>query len=248
MCPHINTYFARLIPKNLIFDTIWNVIFIGNPRCSLLVLGKAYVLLLFSCSVLSSSLWPYEVQHISLPCPPLSPGVCSNSGPLNQWCHPTVSSSVVRFSPCHQSFPASRSFPASQFFTSGGQSIGASASASVLPTNIQGWFPLGLICLISLIYQSLFCVSNIVHLSSHWKAISFHLWWAYIVVIRFIALLKNFISNWFLYIVDQFSIYFISLLFVFVFLFLLLGLNYSFSIFLRLRSWFEVFLIFSYMH
>ena len=152
MCPHINTYFAKLIPNNFIFDDIVNDIFIWNPRCSLLVLGKAYVLLLFCCSVLSNSLWPYELQHISLPCPPLFPGVCSKSGPLNQRCHPTISSSVVCFSSCRQSFPESGSFPVSQFFTSGGQSIGASASASVLPTNTQGWFPLGLTGLISLLY------------------------------------------------------------------------------------------------
>ena len=72
-----------------------------------------------------------------------TPGVCSNSGPLNQWCYPTVSSSVVPFSSCLQYFPASGSFPRSQFFASGGQSIGVSASASVLPMNIQDWSPLG---------------------------------------------------------------------------------------------------------
>ena len=84
-----------------------------------------------------------------LPCPTLSPGICSNSFPLSRWCHPTVSSSVTLFS-CLQSFPASGSFPVSQFFTLGGQSIGASASASVLPVNIQDWFPSGLTGLISL--------------------------------------------------------------------------------------------------
>ena len=80
----------------------------------------------------------------------LSPGVCSNSGPLSRWCHPTVSSSVTPFSSCPLSFPASGSFPMSQLFTSGGQSTGALSSASVLPMNIQGWFPLGLTGLISL--------------------------------------------------------------------------------------------------
>ena len=79
-----------------------------------------------------------------------TPRACSNSSPLSQWCHPTISSSVVPFSSCPQSFPASGSFPISQFFTSGGQSIGVSASASVLPMNIQDWFPLGLTGLISL--------------------------------------------------------------------------------------------------
>ena len=90
-----------------------------------------------------------------LPCPSPSPGVCSNSGPLSRWCHPTISSSVVPFSSCLQSLPASGSFPMSQFFTSGGQSIGTLTSASVLPVNIQGWFPSGLTCLISLLFKGL---------------------------------------------------------------------------------------------
>ena len=99
---------------------------------------------------MSDSLQAHRLQHARLPCPSLSPGVCSNSCPWSHWCHPTISSSVVPFSSCLQSFPAPGSFPMSQLFTSGGQSIGASASASVLPVNIQGWFPLGLIGLISL--------------------------------------------------------------------------------------------------
>ena len=90
------------------------------------------------------------LQHIRLLCPPLSPGVCSNSCPLGQWCHPTNSSFAAPFSFCLQSFPASGSFPMSQLFALGSQSIGASASASVLPMNIQGWFPLGLTGWISL--------------------------------------------------------------------------------------------------
>jgi len=93
---------------------------------------------------MSHSLWPHGLQHARLPCPSPTPGVYSNSCLLHQWCHPTISSSVVPFSSCLQSFPASRSFPMSQFFTSGGQSIGVSASTSVLPMNIQDWFPLGL--------------------------------------------------------------------------------------------------------
>ena len=102
-------------------------------------------LLLFSCSVVSDSLQPHGLMHTSLPCPSLSPGVCLNSCPLSQWCHPTISSSVVPFSSCPQSFPASGSFLImTQLFTSGGQSIGSSASASVFPMNIQGWFPLDL--------------------------------------------------------------------------------------------------------
>ena len=98
----------------------------------------------------SDSSWPHGLQHTRLPCSSPSPGACSNSCPLSQWRHPTISSSVVPFSSCLQSFPASGSFPIGQFFISGGQSIGASASASVLPMNIQDWFPLGLIGLISL--------------------------------------------------------------------------------------------------
>ena len=97
----------------------------------------------FSCSVVSDSLQPHGLQHTRLPCPSPTDGVYSNSCPLSRWCHPTISSSVIPFSSSLQSFPASRSFPVSQFFTSGGQSIGVSASTSVLPLNIQDWFPLG---------------------------------------------------------------------------------------------------------
>ena len=92
---------------------------------------------------MSDSLWSHGLHHARLPCPSLSPGVCANSCSLSWWCHPTMSSSVAPFSSLLQSFPASGSFPMSQFFTSGGQSFGASTSASVLPMNIQGWFPLG---------------------------------------------------------------------------------------------------------
>ena len=92
---------------------------------------------------MSDTLPPHGLQHSRLPCPSLSPGVCSNSCPLRQWCHPTISSSVTLFS-CLQSFPASVSFLVSWLFTSGGQSTGASASASVFSMNIQSWFPLGL--------------------------------------------------------------------------------------------------------
>ena len=109
-----------------------------------------YILLLFSCSVMSDSLWPCELQHVRLPCPSPSPGACSNSFLLSQWCHSNILSSVVPVSSCLQSFPASASFPMNRLFTSGGQSIGASASVSVLPMNIQGWFPLGLTSLIPL--------------------------------------------------------------------------------------------------
>ena len=96
-----------------------------------------------SHSVLPDSLWPHGLQQARLPCPSPIPGVYSNSCLLSHWCHPTILSSVVPFSSCLQSFPASGSFPMSQFFTSCGQSIGVSASTSVLPMNIQDWFPLG---------------------------------------------------------------------------------------------------------
>ena len=108
-----------------------------------------FLLLVVVHSVMSDSLWPHGLQHSRLPCPLPSPGVCSNSYLLSQWCHPAISSSVVPFFSCPQSLPASESFPLSQLFTSGGRSIGPSASASVLPKNIQGWFPLGLISLLS---------------------------------------------------------------------------------------------------
>ena len=104
----------------------------------------------FSGSVVSDSLPPHRLQHTRPPCPSPNPGVYSNSCSLSRVCHPTISSSVVPFSSWLQSFPASGSFPVSQFFTSGSQSIGVSASAPVLPMNIQGWFPLGLTGLISL--------------------------------------------------------------------------------------------------
>ena len=96
----------------------------------------------FSHSVMSDSLWPRGLQYTRLPCPSPTPGAYSNSCPSSQWWHPTISSSVVSFSSHLQSFPASGSFPKSQFFASGGQSIRISASASVLPMNIQDWFPL----------------------------------------------------------------------------------------------------------
>ena len=99
---------------------------------------------------MSDSFWPHRLQHARLPCPSPTPKVCSNLCPSSRWCHPTISFSVVPFSSCLQSFPASESFLRSQLFTSSGQSIRASASASVLPINIQGWFILGLTGLISL--------------------------------------------------------------------------------------------------
>ena len=97
----------------------------------------------FSHSVVSDSLHPHGLQHTRPPCPSPTPRVYSNSCPLSQWCHPTISSSVIPFSSRLQSFPASGSFPVIQFLASTGQSIGVSTSASVLPMNIQDWFPLG---------------------------------------------------------------------------------------------------------
>ena len=119
------------------------------------------IVILHSCCLIAKSYHVplvsslHGLQHSRLPCPSLSPWVYSNSCPLSRWCYPTNSSSVIPFSFCLQSFPASGSFPMSQFFTTGGQSIGASASASVLPVNIQGWFPLRWAGLISLLTKGL---------------------------------------------------------------------------------------------
>ena len=109
----------------------------------------------FSHSIVSNPLRPHGLQHASLPSPSPTPGVYSNSSPLSRWCHPTISFSVGPFSSCLQSFPPSEAFIMSQFFASGGQSIGASASASVFPMNIQDWFPLGWTGLISLLSKEL---------------------------------------------------------------------------------------------
>ena len=121
---------------------------------------------MFSRSVVSDSLRPHELKHTRLPCLSQSPGLCSNSCPLTQWCHPTILSSVVPFSSCRQSFPGSRSFPVSWLFASGGQRIGASVLASVLTVNIQGWFPLGLTGLISLLSKGL---SRVFSSTTVWK-------------------------------------------------------------------------------
>ena len=118
-----------------------------SPQSFAMRLDLVFMLILFSISCV----WHVQLhglQHARLPCPSLSPGVCSYSCPLRQWCYPTISSSAIPFSSCPQSFPGSGFFPVSQFFTSGGQNIEASASVSVLPMSIQGWFPLGLTGLI----------------------------------------------------------------------------------------------------
>ena len=109
----------------------------------------------FSHSVMSNSLWPHESQHVKPPCPSPTPGVHSNSYPLSWWCHPSISSSVVPFSSCPQSLPASGSFPMNQLFAWGGQSIRVSASASVLSMNTQDWSPLGWTDWISLQFKGL---------------------------------------------------------------------------------------------
>ena len=128
----------------------------------------------FSHSVVSNSLWPHELQHTWPPCPSPTTRVYSNSRPLSRWCHPTISSSVVPFSSCLQCFPASGSFSMSQFFTSGGQSIWVSASASVLPMNIQDWFPLGWTGWISLLSKGLSRVFSNTTVQKHqFSALSF---------------------------------------------------------------------------
>ena len=140
-CPPLGDLpYSGIQPKSLMFLAcrVGSLLLVppGKPTWTLL--------LPFSRSVVSDSLWPHGLQHSRLACPSPSPRACSNSSPLSQWCHPLISSSVVPFSFCLQSFPASGSFPVSQLFASGGQSIRASASSWILPINIQGWFPLGL--------------------------------------------------------------------------------------------------------
>ena len=122
----------------------------------------------FSRSVVSDSLWPHELQHTRPPCPSPTPGVHPNPCPLSRWCHTTISSSVGPFSSCPQSFPASGSFQMSQLFASGDQSIGVSASTSVLPMNTQDWSPLGWTGWISLQSKGLsrvFCNTTV---QKHW--------------------------------------------------------------------------------
>ena len=126
----MNTSISKLLFRRNQYVLIWH--FISNFWTSP-----------FNRSVMYNSLRPHGLQHTRPSCPSPTPGVYSNSCPLSQWCHPTISSSIIPFSSCLQSFPASGSFHMSPFFTSGGQSIVVSASASVLPINTQDWFPLG---------------------------------------------------------------------------------------------------------
>ena len=145
---------------------------------------------------------PWPAAHHD-PCPKLSPRVCSNSCPLSRWCHPTISSSVAPFSSCPQSFPASGSFPMSRFFELDGQSTRASASASVLPMTIQGWFPLGLTGLISLLSKGLsqessalglFYCPALTSVHDYWKNHSFDFYgplfakWCFCFLIHYLGL------------------------------------------------------------
>ena len=134
-----SSYLSFLVFSLSLVFFFYNILFLFHEGSHL----KNHFSLLFSCSVMSDSFLLRGLQHTRLPCPSVSPWVCSNSRPLSWWCHPITLPSVVPFSSCLQSFPASGSFPMSWLFASGGQSSGASASASVLPMNIWGWFPLG---------------------------------------------------------------------------------------------------------
>ena len=139
LTPHPSS--ALSIPKDSIFTFLVFSAFVYFLLCFLELLQFSSVQ--FSRSVMSDSLRPHESQHTSPLCPSQTPGVYSNSCPLSRWCHPAISSFVIPFSSCPQPLPASRSFPMSQLFSWGGQSIGVSASTSVLPMNTQDWSPLG---------------------------------------------------------------------------------------------------------
>ena len=131
--------------------------YVSDAMCSVLFkvlktqVHLIFIAILWRCCCLGL----HGLQHARIPCPSLSPWVCSNSCPLSWWCHPTISSSVITFSSCFQSFPVSGCFPMSQFFTSDGQNIRVSDSASVLPMNIQDWSPLGWTGWISLLSKRL---------------------------------------------------------------------------------------------
>ena len=134
---------------------------------SKLAMVALFVALLFGCPVVSNILWSHELQHTRPLCPSPSPQICPSSCPLHQWCHPGISSSDVLFSFCLQFFPASGTFPMSRLFTSDEQNIAASASASVLPVNIQGWSPLRLTGLISLLCKGLSGVFSSITVQRH---------------------------------------------------------------------------------
>ena len=156
----------------------------SGSRCPCIQFSKAIFCFCCCCSVMTDSLGPHGLQHARLPCPSPSLGACSNLYPLRQWCHPTILSSVIPFS-CLQSFPASGSFLMSQLFASGGQSIRASASASVLLMNIQDWFPLELSGLMSLQSKGLSRVFSNATVQKHqffgiqpslWSSSHIHTW------------------------------------------------------------------------
>ena len=141
----------KLICKRLNFlSEQWSTFLKGIKQNLTLNKEKYNISIQFSCSVVFDSLQPHGLQHARLPCPSPTLRVYPNSCPSSWWWHPTIPSSVIPFFSCFQSFPASGSFPMNQFFAAGGQSIGVSASASVLTMNIQDWFPLRLTGLISL--------------------------------------------------------------------------------------------------
>ena len=152
-----NYYLQNWLPARSYYVCVCVCVCVHAHACMCIYTqGTIFNILCCCCSV--TQLGPtliHGLQHARLPCPLPSPRVCLNSCPLRQWNHPTTSSSVIPFSFCLQSFPASGSFPMRWLFTSGGQSIGISASASVLSMNIQGWFPLGLTGLISLLSKGL---------------------------------------------------------------------------------------------
>ena len=131
----------EIVIRNLRIYSVSSFHLYHTAKCY--VFTMVYIILLssaqFNRSVMSNSLWPHELQHARPPCPSSTPWVHPNSYPLSQWCHPVKSSSVIPFSSCPQSLPASESFPMSQLFAWGGQSIGVSASASFLPKKSQGW-------------------------------------------------------------------------------------------------------------
>ena len=151
------------------FTSLWaeEQVFSRVPVHLALLLFSRFCSLQLSHSVVSDSLRPRELQHTRPPCPTPTPVVYSNSCPSSQWHHPAISSSVVPFSSCPQSLPASASFPMSQLFTWGGQSIGASASASVLPMNTQDWSPLGWTGWISLLSEGLSRVFSNITVQKH---------------------------------------------------------------------------------
>ena len=152
VCP-----FARIVSERANELVLYNVNCLIHLNSLNNSLTFAFSSVDFSHWVTSDSLWPHGLQHARPSCPSPTPVASSNSCPSSQWCHSTISSSVVLFSSCLESFSASGSFPMSQFFASGGQNIGASAStsASVLPMNIQDWFPFGFNGLISLLSKGL---------------------------------------------------------------------------------------------